>query len=188
MMGATAPVATVGNVAAVRRIASVAAALHTRGEKKVSPSSGRKRLLATFGRHQVGSIAATVVDLGTMFVLVSGFDVPAAVATGIGAALGGVTNFALGRRWIFRADDERAATQAWRYALVSLVSLSLNAAGEYILHDRLGIQYQLARVIVAIGVSVCWNFPLQRGFVYRQGPARTVPSSRLSSRPTPNPR
>jgi hypothetical protein len=50
---------------------------------------------------------------------------------------------------------------------VSLVSLGLNSAGEYVLVSVARMQYVLARVLVAIAVSVVWNFPMQRGFVYR---------------------
>jgi CDP-diacylglycerol--glycerol-3-phosphate 3-phosphatidyltransferase len=188
MTAATALVAVVGNVSAVRRLASVAAALRARTPQDLVTAPPKQGLLATFGRHQVGSVVATLVDFGIMSALVSGFELPAALATGIGAAAGGVTNFTLGRHWIFRARDARAATQAWRYALVSLVSLLLNAAGEYVLHDRLGVQYLLARVLVSISVSVCWNFPLQRGFVYRQGQPQTAPSPPLSVHATPDPR
>ncbi len=160
-----------------------------RGEREALPAGGEGRgemnrgsprggtgLFATFGRHQIGSIIATVVDFGIMSLLVSGIGVPAASATAIGAGTGGIVNFTLGRRWIFRAGDAPAASQAWRYTFVSLVSLSLNAEGEYVLHDRLGLQYFLARVLVSIAVSVCWNFPLQRNFVYRQEGPRTAAS------------
>jgi putative flippase GtrA len=125
-------------------------------------------LATSFGRHQVGAIVATGIDFSTMSMLVSGLGFFAPLATAIGAAVGGLSNFVLGRYWIFSAKDGHAGEQAWRYVLVSAVSLGLNAGGEYILHDRLGIQYLLARVIIASAVSVGWNFPIQRAFVYRR--------------------
>jgi putative flippase GtrA len=132
-------------------------------------SPGSKSALATsFGRHQVGAIVATGIDFGTMSALISGLGLFAPLATAIGAAMGGFSNFLLGRYWIFSAKDGHAGEQAWRYVLVSGVSLCLNAGGEYILHDRLGIQYLLARVIIAVAVSVGWNYPVQRAFVYRR--------------------
>jgi putative flippase GtrA len=140
----------------------------------VASPGPRKGLGSSFGRHQVGAIFATGIDFGTMSVLVSLVGLPAVLATAIGAAAGGTSNFLLGRHWIFAAKDGRATDQAWRYVLVSAMSLGLNAGGEYILHDRLGIQYLLARVIVASVVSVGWNYPVQRSFVYR--PSSTRPS------------
>jgi putative flippase GtrA len=137
----------------------------------VSPGP-RKGIASSFGRHQVGAIFATGIDFVTMSALVSLVGLPAAVATAIGAAVGGASNFLLGRHWIFSAKDGHAGDQAWRYVLVSATSLGLNAGGEYILHDRLGIQYLLARAIVASIVSIGWNYPIQRHFVYRS----SVPS------------
>jgi putative flippase GtrA len=143
----------------------------------------RPGLAATFGRHQVGAIVATAIDFATMTALVSGLGVFAPLATAIGAGLGGLSNFLLGRHWIFAAKDGHAGQQAWRYALVSGVSLGLNAGGEYILHDRLGIQYLLARVIIAAAVSVGWNFPLQRAFVYRKESLPPSPKKASSDSP-----
>jgi hypothetical protein len=54
-----------------------------------------------------------------------------------------------------------------RYAVVSASSAGWNALGEHIAHDRLGIQYFAARVVVALLVSFAWNFPMQRYFVFR---------------------
>jgi putative flippase GtrA len=131
----------------------------------------RKGLASSFGRHQVGAILATGIDFGTMSALVVLLGLPAALATAVGAAVGGTSNFLLGRHWIFSAQDGQAGEQGIRYVLVSAVSLVLNAAGEYLLHDRLGLQYLLARGIIASLVSVVWNYPVQRMFVYRRSAA-----------------
>jgi putative flippase GtrA len=93
-------------------------------------------------------------------------------ATAVGAAAGGVTNFLLGRTWIFRAEHTPAGGQAVRYFFVSGASLGWNALGEYVLHDRLGLQYVLARAIVAVAVSLLWNFPMHRSFVFAGGQPR----------------
>jgi putative flippase GtrA len=136
----------------------------------------------SFGRHQVGAILATAIDFATMSALVSGLGMFAPLATAIGAAVGGLSNFLLGRHWIFAAKDGHAGDQALRYVLVSGVSLGLNSGGEYILHDRLGIQYLLARVLIASAVSVFWNFPIQRAFVYR----RRLPHRSSANAPAPS--
>lgn len=123
--------------------------------------------MKTFLKHQVGAVVATVVDFGTMIALVSGAGLLPAAGTAVGASAGAVTNFTLGRLWIFEARAGRTRDQAMRYAAVSAASLLLNTLGEHLLATILGVPYVLARVIVAVLVSVGWNFPLHRRFVFR---------------------
>ena len=90
-------------------------------------------------------------------------------ATAIGATLGGITNFTLGRAWIFRRHSGHVSGQAIRYAGVSAAGAAFNAMGEHLVHDRAHIQYVVARAMVAIAVSLLWNFPMQREFVFQEG-------------------
>jgi putative flippase GtrA len=128
----------------------------------------RARLWTLLGRHQLAAIVCTGVDFGVMGLAVELFDVDPVLATLLGALCGGITNFLLARRWIFEAHEDRAAPQALRYALVSGTSAGLNAFGEYITHTVLGVKYFGARMIVAALVSLFWNFPMQRYFVFRR--------------------
>jgi len=125
-------------------------------------------LLALLGRHQIASVLSTAVDFGVMVLVVELLGRSAVVGTLAGATCGAVTNFQLGRRWIFDARHEGAAPQALRYAIVSGGSAALNALGEYVAHDVLGLYYLAARALVAITVSFAWNFPMQRHFVFRR--------------------
>jgi putative flippase GtrA len=125
------------------------------------------KLLAMFLRHQLGSIAASALDFSTMIGAVRMLGLHPALATACGAAAGGTLNFSLGHGWIFRDAERPAIASAWRYALVSGASMLLNSAGEYVLVSTTRLHYVAARVLVAIAVSVLWNFPLQRVFVYR---------------------
>jgi putative flippase GtrA len=122
--------------------------------------------LFQLGRHQIGSIVATCVDFAVMTLLVELLRLPPAVATALGATCGGVTNFILGRRWIFKAHDLDIGPQALRYASVSATSAALNAGGEQLVYGYFGVQYIVARAIVSILVSILWNYPMQRGFVF----------------------
>ncbi len=117
-------------------------------------------------RHQLGSLATTAVDFGVMISLVHLGLTPVA-GTAIGATSGAVMNFTLGRHWIFPANSPgRVDRQAIRYALVSAASLGWNTLGEFVVHDLLRVQYVVARLIVAVVVSLGWNYPLQRAWVF----------------------
>jgi putative flippase GtrA len=138
------------------------------------------RHLATFARHQAGAVFVTILDFTTMTVLVKQLGTSAVLGTVVGAAVGGVTNFILGRKWIFggASRDANVRRQALRYAAVSGASLVLNATGEYLVHDCLGVQFQIARAIVAALVSVAWNFPMHRNVVFAHPQAAAAEPAR----------
>jgi putative flippase GtrA len=113
-------------------------------------------------------VVASAVDFGTMIACVERLRLSPVAATAIGATLGAVTNFCLGRAWIFRRQSGGAGSQAARYAIVSLASAGWNSLGEHLIHDLARVQYVLARALVALVVSLLWNFPMQRRFVFRE--------------------
>jgi len=117
-------------------------------------------------RHHAGALAAGGVDFGVMIALVEIAGVHPVAATALGALCGALTNFLLGRSWVFRRADAKATGQALRYALVSSASLALNTLGEH-LAIRSGLGYLRARLLVAVLVSVLWNYPMHKFFVFR---------------------
>ena len=127
-------------------------------------------------KHQTGAVISTAVDFAVMWLLVESHTLSPVMATAAGAFCGAVTNFWLGRRWIFARGPGTMAlgNQVARYLLVSGVSLTWNTLGEALLYRGLGLQYVLARIIVAVFVSVAWNYPMHRWFVF--GPTRQVTS------------
>jgi putative flippase GtrA len=130
-----------------------------------------ERLWRILLRHQAGSIAASLLDFGAMIACVEIAGLDATAATAIGASSGAMLNFTLGRTWIFRRHEGDWRTQVLRYALVSGASAGWNTLGEHFVSGTLHIEYVLARLLVALTVSLAWNFPLQRRFVFREGAA-----------------
>jgi putative flippase GtrA len=124
------------------------------------------RTLHLFGRHQLVSLAATVVDFTLMIACVRFLRLSPVTATVIGASFGAVTSFSLGRHWTFGATHDDPAQQALRYVLVAALSLGWNALGEWLLALEIGIQYVAARAITALLVGWLWNFPMHRHFVF----------------------
>lgn len=137
-------------------------------ETSVEPERGVLRDPWTLFLHQAAAVITTVVDFGTMILLVSLVGLRPGIATLLSALLGGIVNFTLARRFVFRrAESEvRAPAQGFRYALVSVASALWNAAGESLLTRAFGVPYVLGRVLVAVVVSLAWNYPLHRYFVF----------------------
>jgi putative flippase GtrA len=121
-----------------------------------------------FLRHQLGAIATTAVDFGTMIAWVELVHGSPVTGTALGAAAGALTNFTLGRNWIFAAHGGNVSGQVLRYALVSATSLGWNTLGQDLLIKATGLPYPLTRTMIAIAVGVCWNYPLQRWFVFHK--------------------
>jgi putative flippase GtrA len=109
---------------------------------------------------------STAVDYSVMIAVVEILHVGPVVATVVAAASGAVANFVISRRFTFRAAGTAVSPQVWRFALVSGTSLGLNALGEHVFHNLLGLQYVLARVITSVIVNNGWNYPMLRFFVF----------------------
>ncbi len=129
--------------------------------------------LRAYLRHHVASIVATIVDYGLMVAAVELLGVSPVVGAVVGALGGALTNFTMGRLYIYRVGPGAVGAYAWRYALVSGASLGWNAAGEALFTKGLGLQYMLARVITSVVVSNAWNYPLQRYFVFSRPSSST---------------
>lgn len=123
------------------------------------------RALPQLGRHQAAALLATAVDWLGMVLLAEGAGLRPSLAALAGSAAGAVCNFELGRRWVFGAPRGEAAGQALRYGAVSAASAALNALGVE-LGEAAGLSYLPSRLAAAALVSVLWNFPMHRAFVF----------------------
>jgi putative flippase GtrA len=141
-------------------------------ERPTRSAARRAETWLLLGRHQLASLATTVVDFGTMIVVVQAFRLSPTVGTAVGAPVGGITNFALCRTWIFERPSGTVASQALRYAVVSAASAAWNTIGEHLATELTRVPYVLARAAVAIAVSFLWNFPMHRYFVFPENQAR----------------
>jgi len=168
MLLALGVVAITANVSAVLRTRALMRAVEAPHE---TPPVSRPPLGRTLHRHQIGALAATGADFAAMVLAVEWFVVDPVRATVLGASIGAMVNFGLGRQWVFQAHDGRVGPQVLRYALVSGMSLGFNTLGEHVAVGHLGTPYLASRVAIALAVSLLWNFPMQRHFVF--GPAET---------------
>ena len=119
-------------------------------------------------RHHIASLVGTAVDFATMIAAVELLRVSPVTGTVLGAAVGGVTNFWLGRNFTFRSRSRPLSGQFLRYGLVSVASLGLNAVGEHVFITYIASRYVLGRILVASTVNNAWNYPMQRFFVFAE--------------------
>jgi putative flippase GtrA len=136
-------------------------------------SQGRGAFLGlgrgSLARNAGAGVFATLIDFALVTLLVSRFATPPPLATLIGCLLGAVVNFTINRHWAFRASTSVPSSLV-RYGLVSGASALLNAAGVALLLAlsalSVAVPYQLVWWLVRGLVSVFFNFPMQRAFVF----------------------
>ena len=125
--------------------------------------SGTKEFLSA----QVAAFIGTAVDFGVVIFLTEVFGIWYVVSNVIGAMCGAVTNFFLGRHWVFSSTQNKISHQAFRYFLVATGSMILNTLGVYLLTEFTSLNYIFSKIIVAVLIAFTFNFLLQKHFVFK---------------------
>lgn len=136
-----------------------------------------------FMRSVVTSQISSYVDFFIGFAFFAWVGLGSGLSAAIGATAGGVVNCLINYRFTFKLKECSYWAIGVKFFLVWLGSLLLNTFGTEILTniltasetlDRWGmvenLRFTIARLSVAIIVSVFWNFLLQRFFVFRSTP------------------
>jgi putative flippase GtrA len=120
-----------------------------------------------FAKAQFASFVASSADyLFTVFLVeLLGFWYLAGSTTG--TIIGGITNFWMGRHWVFKGGERERNIQIFRYFLVWTGYLLLATTGVYLLKHFGHMNYLVAKVSVSLFLAVTYNYPLQKRFVFR---------------------
>lgn len=135
----------------------------------------------TLIRSSLSSQLCGWIDTFTSFAVFALFDLSAWLSTAIGAFVGGVFNCIINYRFTFHAFGVDWKVALSKFIFVWTGSLLLNSFGTqavYSLVDNWNWIMQFkgvtqdgiflgARLFVALTVSLCWNFLLQRNFVFK---------------------
>ena len=151
-------------------------------EESTNKVKKKGRGIFLFLKASVSSQIASWVDMGLSFVLFSVVNLTmydGFFAKAIGAATGGVINCCINYKWTFRPEGCSKRTVAVKYAMVWIGSLLLNSFGtafvtgfvsEIPVLTEWGFSkdtvFFVAQLAVSLVVSICWNFMLQRYFVF----------------------
>lgn len=119
-----------------------------------------------FLKFQLSAIIATIVDFGVTIFLKEALQWDYLVSTSIGSVVGGLFNFAIGRRWVFKVADFSRGKQASRYLLTWIGSILLNISIVFMLTELLLLNYVISKVIAAITISITFNYSLQKRYVF----------------------
>lgn len=120
-----------------------------------------------FAKAQIASSVASLVDyfITILFVEMLGFWYLPGSTTG--TIIGGITNFSIGRHWVFKEGLKERNIQLLRYAVVWTGYLVLTTMGVYLLTHFAHFNYLISKVSISLFLAVAYNFPLQKRFVFR---------------------
>lgn len=127
------------------------------------------RIYRSFIRFTASSMTCAAVDLGLFALLTSFLDLEIAalviVATLIARVSSGVLNFALNRRWSFRAEGSKTL-QAGRYAAVFVTQMMLSMLFVYLL-AFLPLPLVAVKIVVDSTLFV-FSYFFQRNWVFKK--------------------
>ena len=168
-------VAVMANVTAIRRFIYIHTQLRKREGASETTGAREEELSGWFQRAWIASAIATAVDYGSFTILVEVVGIYTGSSRALGALLGAITNFTLNKIYTFRTRDNSVLVEVPRYAAISLTSLLLNTVGVILLTEGLRWNPLAAAAVVGVGVSLGWNLPLHRIFVFREQTVRPRP-------------
>jgi putative flippase GtrA len=120
---------------------------------------------STFGKSVVTSIFSTAIDYATLLGLYA-LGVDYRLATFLGTVIGFLTNFTINRYWAFDAREGALHWQLVRSLPIQTGSTALQVLGMWLFVGAFGIAVELSKLIVAALVYLCWNYPMNRHFVF----------------------
>ena len=123
--------------------------------------------MVTFIKANISSSIASFFDYLVTILLVRFFRVDVVVASATGTVCGGVMNFMIGRNWVFESKKRKVRHQAFRYSLVWTGNLFLNTGGVFVFTKLFKVHYVISKLFVSLLVGFCYNYTLQKRFVFK---------------------
>jgi putative flippase GtrA len=131
---------------------------------------GNQGLLGTLSRSGVTSVLAGGAEVATL-ALVTRLALPLVAAFALVQVIGTTITFTLNKFWVFGAGRSgRVLGEGARYLVVFGGSFTLNTVLPSIAAYQLGFPPLVAYVLSQLTTYACWNFPLNRWWVFPCAP------------------
>ena len=114
-------------------------------------------LFFKFLKFGVVGFSGLFVDFGVTYLVKEKLKGHKYLANSIGFILAASSNYILNRLWTFESHDANIGLQYIKFFAVSIVGLIFSNAIIWVLHERLKLNFYIAKVL-AVGVVMIWNF------------------------------
>jgi len=122
--------------------------------------------MKTFFKFQISSFISTVIDYSVTLLLTENLKILYILSSVIGFVSGGITNFSLNKKWVFKINDTKKAKRMLLYATVWIISLLTNTLVLYLLTDFGKINYKYSKLIASLIVGITLSFFAQKNIVF----------------------
>jgi putative flippase GtrA len=122
--------------------------------------------MRTFFKFQLSSFLSTVIDFSVTLLLTENLKILYIISSVIGYVTGGITNFLINKKWVFKIDNKKKIKRVLLYAMVWIISLLLNTLVLYLLTDIGKINYIYSKIIASLLVGIVFSFFAQLKIVF----------------------
>jgi putative flippase GtrA len=123
-------------------------------------------LLLKFIKFCVIGFSGMIIDFGTTWLLKEKAGINKYIANSTGFILAATSNYIWNRIWTFQSENQLIVKEYLSFFLIALAGLGINNFIIFLLNDRLGLNFYLAKLI-AVGVVTCWNFSMNYLITFR---------------------
>lgn len=137
--------------------------------------------IVLFSKAQISAFLGGIVDYGVMVFVTEVFHVHYTVGIAIGGIIGAIVNFTVNKTWTFSSKKEvyknSLIKQLMKFSITVLNSILLKSTGTYLLTSFLAIDYKITRIFVDLVVSTCFNYTLQKQWVFKKASRNMNPDT-----------
>lgn len=124
-------------------------------------------LLAKFIKFGLVGLSGTVIDFFFTWLCKEKLRWNKFISNSIGFILAATSNYVLNRVWTFESDNQQVGREFISFFLVSLIGLLLNNLLLYFFHEKVKLNFYLAKAI-AVALVTIWNFLANYLFTFQQ--------------------
>lgn len=127
--------------------------------------NSRPKVFRQFVQFAAVGLVGTVAQYAVLFVGVEGLGADAVASSSAGFCAGALANYALARHLVFRSSKPIRHT-AWRFAVVALTGMALNAIAMHLMTNLFAMHYFLAQ-LSSTALVLTWNFAGNKWWSFR---------------------